>query len=278
MDNLNTFKVFPLEKFDSVSIISEDINELNEMIISYLANPKHVVFNMDLTDEASEQYLDHLNFLSTMLKSNNYSMQIFSPAEALQSTLNSHRYRNLPQIQDLSAYVHGLDVIERELRTRSLLKSYVDETMKIAFARSKMVIRRGKLSIEDGGESFTCEVNYFQAFELKNGFFSFVIGAEEKFFMDFLKHLNEKELAPIFNEIINTIPSDLLDNVIVHDYLTHPYKEFPSEKIKVDGIDHPYFYNCVVMKVPLTCEIGTLNLEVWIPKKFSKHVYKFLNP
>lgn len=272
------FHIVEKSKFDSITMFRENHDELRELTQKYLDAPKHLVINLAMSENPTDEFLDQINFLSTLLKSDNYSLQVFSAPEDIQGKLKSHRLRNLPEMQDLAHYINSLNAIERELRIESLLKSYVDNTMKHVFAKSGMIIRRGELTIENDPGSFLNEMNYFQTFELEDSFFSFVIGSSQEFFNVFLESLKESELAPILNSIASKVPESLLESVKIHDYLTHPYDSFPTEKIKVLDKEYSYFDNCAVMKVPLECDLGVFNLEVWIPKDFTAQVYGFLNP
>lgn len=271
-------KIVTFEKFDAITFQSDDLDLLAEVLRNYLSNPKHLVINFDLFSSPSDETMDYLNFLSTILKSENYSVQIFSPSPEMDNQLESHRCRNLPVIDDLSFYISRLDVIEKELRIKSLLKSYVDETMKQIFSKSGIIIKRGELAIEDGGNSFKNNMNYFQTFQLEDAFFSFVIGSTEEFFESFINTLGETALSPIFSEIVSRIPSELLEDIKIHDYLTHPYDSFPTEKVEIQNKEYHHFKNCSVMVIPLECDLGDFRLEVWIPKQFAQVVFKFLNP
>lgn len=272
------FHIVEKNNFDSITMIRENHDELREIVEKYLEKPKHLVFNLDMAEDPTEEFLDQINFLSTLLKSDNYSLQIFSCPDSVAGKLKSHRLRNLPEIQDLSHFISSLNAIERELRVESLLKSYIDNTMKHVFSKSGLIVRRGELTIESDPENFLNEMNFFQTFQLNDSFFSFVIGSSEEFFSEFLDALKENELTPILNHIASQIPETLLTGVEIHDYLTHPYDKFPTEKMSIAGKEYSYFDNCAVMKVPLECDLGIFNLEVWIPKDFTAQVYSFLNP
>jgi hypothetical protein len=272
------FHIVEKSKFDSITMFRENHDELRELTQRYLDTPKHLVINLAMAENPTDEFLDQINFLSTLLKSENYSLQVFASPDDIQGKLKSHRLRNLPEMQDLAHYINSLNAIERELRIESLLKSYVDNTMKHVFAKSGMIIRRGELTIENDPDSFLNEMNYFQTFEMEDAFFSFVIGSSQDFFNTFLESLSESELAPILNSIASKVPDSLLSSVKIHDYLTHPYDSFPTEKITIQGNEYSYFNNCAVMKVPLECDLGVFNLEVWIPKDFTAQVYGFLNP
>ncbi|EQC45961.1 hypothetical protein [Bacteriovorax sp. DB6_IX] len=272
------FHIVEKTKFDSITMLRENHDELREITQKYLDNPKHLIINLAMSDNPTDEFLDQINFLSTLLKSENYSLQVFATPDNIQGKLKTHRLRNLPEMQDLSHYISSLNAIERELRIESLLKSYVDNTMKHVFSKSGLIIKRGELTIENDPENFLNQMNYFQTFELEDAFFSFVIGGSEEFFTPFLEAMKETELAPVLNSISSRVPDSLLKSVKIHDYLTHPYDSFPTEKISILGKEYSYFKNCAVMKVPLECDLGEFNLEVWIPKDFTAQVYGFLNP
>jgi len=272
------FHIVEKGKFDSITMLRENHDELRELTQKYLDTPKHLVINLAMSENPTDEFLDQINFLSTLLKSDNYSLQLFSAPDTVANQLKSHRLRNLPEMQDLAHYINSLNAIERELRIESLLKSYVDNTMKHVFSKSSLIIRRGELTIENDPEGFMNDMNYFQTFQLDDAFFSFVIGGSQEFFTQFLDNLGESELSPILNSIASRVSDSLLEGVKVHDYLTHPYDSFPTEKIQVLGKEYSYFNNCAVMKIPLECDLGVFNLEVWIPKDFTARVYGFLNP
>lgn len=266
------------ERFDSIIIEEDDTQIISQFVTNYLDNPKHLIFNFDFCSSISDESLDLLNFLATLLKSKSFDFKLFSLDANVSKKLGTHRFRNLKEIGDLGEYLKGLETIEREYRAKSLLKSYIDNAMTIAFSKSNLVISRGELSLSDAPESFLNEMNYFQTFQLNDAFFSFVIGGDEQFFSNFIERLGEKELAPIFNTIMNKIPEDYKDGLNIHDYLSHPYKEFPKEKITINDQEYNYFKDCGVMRIPMSSEVGEFYLEVWIPKKFASIVYAYLNP
>ena len=271
-------RIINFEKFDSLIVKNDDFEEIANFVSQYLYEPRHLIFNFDYCQELSDENLDLLNFLATMLKSESYDLKLFNPSSNIINKLGTHRFRNLKQMSDLGEFLKGLATIEREYRVSSLLKSYIDNTLAVAFSKSKLVISRGELSLEDSPTSFINEMNYFQTFELEDAFFSFVIGGREDFFKEFIDRLGEKELAPILNTITDKISDELKASLKIHYYLSHPYKEFPTEVIKIENKTYNYFKNCGVMRIPMNCELGDFYVEVWIPKAFATIVHNFLNP
>ncbi len=272
----NEIKSF--HKLDSIILKSNDPSHLKETILNYLKTPKHLIFNFDLLSEPSDEVLDLINFLSTLLQAKSYDLKLFGVSDNVASKFDSHQFRNLKVTDDLNDFITKLDAIERELRLSSILKSYLDNCMTVIFERSNFILKRGELTLEDSPKSFLNPVNYFQTFELEDAFFTFVIGAEEAVFNELLLAMNEKQLSTTFNDIINLIPKELKSDLKIHDYLSHPYSEFPSETITIQGSPYNYFENCGVMRIPVECLGGTFFIEVWVPKKFSVRVYSFLNP
>ncbi|EQC46917.1 hypothetical protein [Bacteriovorax sp. Seq25_V] len=266
------------KKFDAITLFRENHTDITKALSGYLESPKHILLNLAPLDSPTDELLDLINFVSTILKSSSYSLQVFDADQKVLNKLSDHRYRNILPATDMIKYITLLDNIERELRVESLLKCYVDETMKYFFSKKGIILKRGELSLDDSPQTFLNQMNYFQTFELSNSFFSFVIGGAESFFEDFIQEMGEKELSPIFSAITGNIPSKYFEDVKLHDYLAHPYNKFPSEKIEVAGSAHHHFQNCVVMKIPLEFNSKTFYLEVWIPKVFSKEVFNFLNP
>ncbi len=265
-------------KFDSLTFFRENHTDITKALSIYLQDPKHLLLNLAPLESPTEELLDLINFVSTILKSSSYSLQIFDAPSSVLSKLQNHRYRNILPASDMIKYISLLDSIERELRVESLLKCYVDETMKYFFTKKGIILKRGELTLEDSPSNFLNQMNYFQTFELESSFFSFVIGGSEAFFEEFVSEMGETELAPIFSTIVKNIPEKYFEAVKVHDYMAHPYADFPTEKITLKDQSHHHFKNCVVMKIPLEFNGKYFCLEVWIPKIFSKDVFNFLNP
>lgn len=266
------------QKFDSILINDENIKDFSVVIKKYFKNPKHIVINFSICETPSDSFLETLNFFALILKSSSYSLQVFSLSKKLLTKLAGHKFRNILVILDLANYISLLDKIEREIRVKSLLKSYVDETLIHFFNQLELIVKRSELTIEKTPTTFLNPINYFQTFELENGFFSFVIGGDELFFNSLIEKFNLKELAPIFSKITETISPELLEKVKLHNFLAHPYSNFPTEKLHHNGKDYPYFLNSNVMRIPLSCDLGDFYLEVWFPLQFASVVLKFLNP
>lgn len=275
---MNSAEIITFDLFDSITIYNEDLDNFRQTIVSYLETPRHLVINLAFHNEPSDDFLDIVNFLSTILKTTSHSLQVFAISDKIQAKLKTHRYRNILTLDFLSQYINFLSDIEREIRVESLLKSYVDECMKHLYFSSFILIKRGELSIETSVKKFFNEMNYFQIFKLENCYFSFVIGGDESFFSTLLEKMKLSELSPVLNNIVNNIPKKFFEKLDVQNYLAHPYTEFPREKVEVLGQKYDYFSNCSVMRIPLECEFGTFYIEVWIPNSFSKQVYRFLNP
>lgn len=274
-ENLTTIE---FAKFDSIIIHHEEINEVKTLFSKYFKSPKHIIVNLSLHPSPSDDFLELINFFALILKSNSYTLQIFSLSKSLLSKLSNHKFRNIKVIPDLAEYISFLDKIEKEIRVSTLLKSYVDETMKHFFTKTGLIIKRGELEIKKAPSSFLNQINYFQTFELEKGFFSFVIGSSEEFFDSLIKSFQINELAPIFSEITKNINSELVKGVKIYSFLAHPYSEFPTEKLNHNGSEYHYFANSNIMRIPLSCELGEFFLEIWFPVEFAQNVLKFLNP
>ena len=272
------FKIIKFSKMDSIIIESDTEALLKETILKYLKSPRHLMINFDLHPTPTDDTLENLNFLATMLKTKSYDVQLFGLDHSVALKLDEHKFRNLKVCDDLNDFLEKLDGIERELRLTSILKSYLDNTMTVIFEKSGIILKRGELSLEDAPKNFINKVNYFQIFEMEDAFFSFVIAGDEYVFSRILEETGERELAHVLNRIVDLIPDEFKSSLKVHDYLTHPYSEFPTEEIKIQNNKHRYFKECGVMRIPIKSDMGEFHLEIWVPKVFSTKVFSYLNP
>jgi tRNA nucleotidyltransferase/poly(A) polymerase len=274
----DSYLIKDLNKFDSIILQKDEKEELLKLTKEYLNRPKHLVFNLSMIENLSKEHLDIIHFLSTILKSDNYSVKLFSPPNSVSTLMGSHRFRNLPEIQDLAEHISEIETIDKKRKSQSLLKSFTDETMKFIFSGTDLIVKREEILIRESENEFYNESNYALTFEFDQAFFTLSLSGQGKFFSRLLETLKEENIEEVFNVILSKIPQELLDGVLLHKHYNCPYKSFPDDKITINKESYDYFRECSVMIIPFETSIGAFFLEMWVPRVFSSQVFKFLNP